>query len=710
MTARGARRAVVTSAARRRRWRRRRPRSSSRLLSPPNISPAGLGGRGAGGPRTSRQPAAALAGFSRTRMEGNMKLAMMEDAVEYHLFLLPEEPKDPEKRKELLQKYIASITTEYASLLVSYIWQNQPFNLRYTPGKGNIPAHIVGVTKFGDNIEDEWFIVYLIKQITKKFPELVARIEDNDGEFLLIEAAEFLPKWLDPDNSTNRVFFHCGELCIIPAPRKSEEISWLPATPPTISQALEIIAKHSEKILASESIQTAVNKRIKGYPEKLQTSLHRAHCFLPAAAAAILKQHPRLVAAAVQAFYLRDPIDLRACRTFKIFLPETRVMTTVTFTKCLYAQLVQQKFVPDRRSGYTLPSPSHPQYRAHELGMKLAHGFEILCAKSNSLPDFKKSLMTTTSLWNGFLDSLKANGFFEGEIESSAKYLQKLHMAKNYFEHSVNRPESLLDVSPGEEILTLLQTLPFDQEELKKEEANLCSEDDDRWLYISPDQLDQVLQEATGKDKPAVTPKGEEPTFDLNRVTDSMKAFVSKVSSHKGAELPREPSEAPITFDAESFLNYFDKVLGSDDSDSDDFYDDLDEDSVYLNGDGDLDLGTQRPEGKAFARETLETIKTYMAQMDQELAQTSIGKSFTNWKRNENLPKEVSQTVDIDSDDDEATADGPVLDPLDLDVNLVTNVLESYRSQDGLAGPASNLLQSMGVQLPDDIDPRHTSQ
>lgn len=32
-----------------------------------------------------------------------------------------------------------------------------------------------GVTKFGDNIEDEWLIVYIVKQITKEFPELVAR-------------------------------------------------------------------------------------------------------------------------------------------------------------------------------------------------------------------------------------------------------------------------------------------------------------------------------------------------------------------------------------------------------------------------------------------------------------------------------------------------------------------------------------------------------
>jgi hypothetical protein len=40
---------------------------------------------------------------------------------------------------------------------------------------GGVPAHIYGITKFGDSIEDEWFIVYVVKQITKDFPELVAR-------------------------------------------------------------------------------------------------------------------------------------------------------------------------------------------------------------------------------------------------------------------------------------------------------------------------------------------------------------------------------------------------------------------------------------------------------------------------------------------------------------------------------------------------------
>uniref|UniRef100_A0A2K5QZE2 Ecdysoneless cell cycle regulator n=1 Tax=Cebus imitator TaxID=2715852 RepID=A0A2K5QZE2_CEBIM len=596
-------------------------------------------------------------------MEESVKLAMVEDTVEYRLFLIPGESRDPEKQKEVLQKYIERIMTQFAPMLVSYIWQNQPFNLKYKPGKGGVPAHMFGMTKFGDNIEDEWFIVYVIKQITKEFPELVARIEDNDGEFLLIEAADFLPKWLDPDNSTNRVFFHHGELCIIPAPRKSGEESWLPNTTPTIPQALNIISAHPEKILASESIRAAVNRRIRGYPEKIQASLHRAHCFLPAGIVAVLKQRPRLVAAAVQAFYLRDPIDLRACRVFKTFLPETRIITS-------------------------------------------AHGFEILCSKcSPHFSDCKKSLVTASPLWASFLESLKKNDYFKGLIEGSAQYRERLEMAENYFQLSVNRPESSLAMSPGEEILTLLQTMPFDIEDLKKEAANLPPEDDDQWLDLSADQLEQLLQEAAGKKESESISKEKEQNYNLTQVSESMKSFISKVSTHKGAELPREPSEAPITFDADSFLNYFDKILGPRPRESDS--DCLDEeDFECLDSDDDLDFETQEPGEEASLKGTLDNLKSYMAQMDQELAHTCIGKSFTTRKQVE----PVSQNTDNNSDEEDSGTGESVMAPVDVDLNLVSNILESYSSQAGLAGPASNLLHSMGVQLPDNTDHRPTSK
>lgn len=70
-----------------------------------------------------------------------------------------------------------------------------------------LPPHLYGVTHFGDNIEDEWFIVFLIRQLTIEINGLIGRIYDADGEFLLIEAAEHLPTWANPDTCENRVIF-----------------------------------------------------------------------------------------------------------------------------------------------------------------------------------------------------------------------------------------------------------------------------------------------------------------------------------------------------------------------------------------------------------------------------------------------------------------------------------------------------------------------
>jgi hypothetical protein len=40
---------------------------------------------------------------------------------------------------------------------------------------GSNPGHLKGSTNFGDNVEDEWFIVWLLLQLTKQFPEIVAK-------------------------------------------------------------------------------------------------------------------------------------------------------------------------------------------------------------------------------------------------------------------------------------------------------------------------------------------------------------------------------------------------------------------------------------------------------------------------------------------------------------------------------------------------------
>jgi hypothetical protein len=76
------------------------------------------------------------------------------------------------------------------------------------------------------------------------------------------------------------------------------------------------------------------------------------------------------------------------------------------------------------------------------------------------------------------------------------------------------------------------------------------------------------------------------------------------------------------------------------------------------------------------SQENSAKLHDYMESMDEELTATDVGKTF--------------ETKSGDEDE-----------PLDVDFTLVKNILESYATQPGLAGPATNILQSMGIHLPD---------
>lgn len=69
------------------------------------------------------------------------------------------------------------------------------------------PDYLMSITCFGDNIEDEWFIVHLLLELTKRHTNLIVKVQDNDGDFLMIEAANYLPAWVNPDNTENRVSY-----------------------------------------------------------------------------------------------------------------------------------------------------------------------------------------------------------------------------------------------------------------------------------------------------------------------------------------------------------------------------------------------------------------------------------------------------------------------------------------------------------------------
>mmetsp|Transcript_17942 Transcript_17942/g.25019 ORF Transcript_17942/g.25019 Transcript_17942/m.25019 type:complete len:99 (-) Transcript_17942:188-484(-) len=87
-----------------------------------------------------------------------------------------------------------------------------------------------------------------------------------------------------------------------------------------------------------------------------------------------------------------------------------------------------------------------------------------------------------------------------------------------------------------------------------------------------------------------------------------------------------------------------------------------------------------------------------MESMDAELTSAGLGKEFTRAPEASTKTKEKHEKTKGAEDVDD------MLKPMDVNLNLVKHLLESYSSQAGQPGPTSSLLGSLGITLPDDAD------
>ncbi|GFR42089.1 hypothetical protein Agub_g2931, partial [Astrephomene gubernaculifera] len=94
------------------------------------------------------------------------------------------------------------------------------------------------VVRFGDAVDDEWWAVWLLLRMSRELQDLSVQVWDNDGQFLLIEAAYALPRWLKPETAEHRVWLRRGRLHVLPLP--SPAAPDLPACP-TRQQALRVL-------------------------------------------------------------------------------------------------------------------------------------------------------------------------------------------------------------------------------------------------------------------------------------------------------------------------------------------------------------------------------------------------------------------------------------------------------------------------------------
>ena len=333
-------------------------------------------------------------------------------------------------------------------------------------------SFLFGKTKFGDAIEDEWFIVYLLLQISSNNQEMVISLFDDDGDFLLIEAADCLPPEMQPETMENRVFLCAGKLHLLPPRYKGL----------AIGKALEVVLDSSIDTMAAPEIQQAALRRALMYPELALTLQHKAKVILPHLAAHILHKLPAIIAPAVDAFYCRDERATKVCMEMQNFSSQTMVPMTCTMTRLQYALLKSSEFIPSPK--FKIPPTFNTSYVATDLGIKIASGLEILYCNYCDEQGNKRN----SKAYAVFKKRLSEMGYFQGEVEGSTLYQKLEKEALDSFTSQAQEHENTY-------LIPQFLGLAKHGEENLVPPSRMCQKqsDSDDWLFLSPDDVDNMV-------------------------------------------------------------------------------------------------------------------------------------------------------------------------------------------------------------------------
>ncbi|KAL7276492.1 hypothetical protein RUND412_000513 [Rhizina undulata] len=323
------------------------------------------------------------AAFAAKNFQGIPQRQLPDDCMECALFYHDKSIAEPSKIKPLLEDIKRESDKLIQKWTEGYIWQRESFSLELAEVELEKEKCwcLKGRIEYGDSVEDEWFAVWMLREISRRWGQLWIRVYDTEGEFLLIEAANTLPRWINPENADYRVWINSGKLIIIPLTAS------LPSAQRTITSldlptALSLLALNKTQHI--RLVEEEAFFRTTKYPKRAQEHLHHAVLQIPRKIAKILHSHPEAIAPAVETFYLRDPISLQSLNKMKNFPPEDAVTVSVKFTKVLYAQLKGQVFDPPKGSGFKRVPPGNKNFSQADIGMKVTCGFEMMLADENA--------------------------------------------------------------------------------------------------------------------------------------------------------------------------------------------------------------------------------------------------------------------------------------------------------------------------------------
>ena len=176
----------------------------------------------------------------------------IEDEVTVAVY--PDSKLSQQESIDLLERLTAFID----QISESFIWFKEPLKIAFiVPDNPKELSYYCGKVKFADSIEDEWFIVYIALKLSESFPNTSTTVTDTDGQFLLIEAADFIPDWIDPENSEGRLWIRRGKLHIVPLDEAGRNIH---DNGIKTEVALDAIQNRPNDTLAQRGVQAAIHQ------------------------------------------------------------------------------------------------------------------------------------------------------------------------------------------------------------------------------------------------------------------------------------------------------------------------------------------------------------------------------------------------------------------------------------------------------------------
>jgi len=420
-----------------------------------------------------------------------------------------------------------------------------------------------GSSCYADNVLDEWFIVSLIREVTREFPGLVGRVVDSDGEILLIEAADHIPGWAaEPSVASGRVFLQHGSVHIIPVCDHPGQVTPIPAVTPPAGVCAQVVSSYPHLTRASNKVQQVIMDRLDNMPRNTEANHHTCTITVPSKVAKVLVKDRSMLAKMVEAVVERDPVDIRQARNMSRVKKEEMREVSIKFSKCLYAMLSSCKVRPSKGSGWTVD-----EVKEELLGYKLAMGLEILLSRAR---DGEKGVLRGKE-WDKFHSKLRDVGYFQEELEGSRKY-QELLVNAGTFWKDLNGEDENVDIR---EIVNDVE-----------DDCNSCIggivgppgvNDNEDWLEVTPDSLDKMLEAQFGVSKDTAG----------QNIPEEVTKFLNKMSDMAGVE-----HEEGMKFDPENLVDSMKKLMGEmenersgnmfSDSDNDTDTDDGDDDPIMM--------------------------------------------------------------------------------------------------------------------------------